>query len=313
MPRFISSLLYGIIWIISLIPLPVMYLISDIAWLFMFICPPLRYRRKIVRKNLALSFPEKDRRWLRRTERRFYYQFLCQIMESLKTASVSERWIKRHMEITGCERIVEQATQGRSGFGYLGHVGNWEWIPSMMLYFKDVDNFMGGQVYHKLENRTMDLFMLKLRSKFGTENIQMEHIMRRLLECRNSGKSFFIGMIADQVPLYWNTHYWTQFMNQHTPVFTGTERISRKLDAQVWYMKITRKRRGYYRCDITMMFDHTKDLPQFEVTERYMRLLEENIRECPELWLWTHNRWKRDYEGYRQWLLQHQNAERPRD
>ena len=308
MAKFLSSVLYGIVWVFSLLPMPILYLFSDIMWLVMFLCPPLRYRKKVVQKNLAMAFPDKDRKWLRRTERRFYYQFSCQIMESLKTASVGERWIKRHMEITGCDRIVEEARKGRSGFGYLGHVGNWEWIPSMMLYFKGVNDFIGGQVYHRLENATMDLFMLKLRSRFGTENIPMEQVMRRLVQCHNSGQALFIGMIADQVPLYVNIHYWTQFMNQKTPVFTGTERISRKLDAQVWYMNITRKRRGYYRCDITLMFDHTNDLPENAVTEKYMRLLEDNINNCPELWLWTHNRWKRTWEGYQNWLAKHKTA-----
>lgn len=305
MDKILASILHGLIWVLSLLPLNLLYLFADIAWFIMFLCPPLRYRKSIVRKNLSLSFPDKDRKWLRRTERRFYYQFACQIVESLKTTSIGERWVKRHMEIVGCEKIVEETLKGRSGIGYLGHVGNWEWIPSMNLYFKNVENFLGGQVYHRLENSTMNLFMLKLRSKFATENIPMEHVMRRLLECRNNGKTFFIGMIADQVPLWWNIHYWTMFLNQKTPVFTGAERIARKLDAEIWYMHITRKRRGYYRCEMKLVFEHTKDLPEFAVTEKYMRLLEDNIRECPELWLWTHNRWKRTWEGYQEWIKEH--------
>ena len=310
MARFFSTLLYYIVWVLSLLPMPVLYLFSDIIWLIMFICPPLRYRKKIVRKNLALSFPEKDRKWLNRTERRFYYQFLCQIMESFKTVSASRRWIERHMEFTGYEKTREELLKGRSHIGYMGHMGNWEMVPSMMYHFMDVENFYGCQVYHKLENPTMELFMLKLRGKYGTVSIPMEHVMRRLLECRNEGKTFIIGMIADQIPLWWNTHYWTEFFNRKTPVFTGAERLARKLDTEVWYWHITRKRRGHYRCDFQLMFDHTKDLPEFAVTERYMRLLEDNIKECPELWLWTHNRWKRNYEGYQKWLKEHHNADR---
>ena len=151
--------------------MPVLYLFSDIIWLIMFICPPLRYRKKIVRKNLALSFPEKDRKWLNRTERRFYYQFLCQIMESFKTVSASRRWIERHMEFTGYEKTREELLKGRSHIGYMGHMGNWEMVPSMMYHFMDVENFYGCQVYHKLENPTMELFMLKLRGKYGTVSI----------------------------------------------------------------------------------------------------------------------------------------------
>ena len=313
MSKVIAYILFGIVWVISLLPMPFLYLFADIIWLLMYICPPLRYRKKIVQNNLALSFPEKDKKWLRRTERRFCYQFLCQIMEGLKTVSSSKRWVHRHMEFTGYDGIRKDLLKGRSVIGYLGHMGNWELIPSMMRFFEDLDGFQGCQVYHKLENPVMEQFMLKLRSKYGTQSIPMEQIMRRLLEFRNAGNTFVVGMIADQVPLWWNTHYWTQFMNRKTPVFTGSERLARKLDTEVWYFHITRKRRGYYKCDFQLMYDHTKELPEFAVTEKYMRLLEDNIKENPEIWLWTHNRWKRNYEEYSQWLKQHQNADRPRN
>lgn len=279
----------------------------------MYICPPLRYRRKIVQNNLALSFPDKDSKWLKRTERRFYYQFLCQIMESLKTVSASKRWIQRHMEFCDYDRILEETQKGRSHIGYLGHVGNWELVPSMMYLFAGVENFTGCQVYHKLENPVMEQFMIRLRGKYGSESIPMEKVLRRLLEFRNTGKTFVIGMIADQVPLWWNTHYWTQFFHRKTPVFTGAERLARKLDTEVWYWHITRISRGHYRCRFQLMFDHTKELPEFAVTEKYMRLLEDNIKECPELWLWSHNRWKRNFEEYSDWLKHHPSADRPRD
>lgn len=310
MSKILSYILYGLVWVISLLPLPVLYLLSDIVWLIMFICPPLRYRKNIVRKNLALSFPDKDRKWINRTERRFYYQFACQIMEALKTVSAGKRWILRHMEFVGMDNLVQETRKGRSGIGYLGHVGNWEWIPAMNLFFTHVDDFVGGQVYHRLENPVMELFMYKLRNKFGTVSIPMEQVMRRFLCYRSEGKQFFIGMIADQVPLWWNIHYWTQFMNRETPVFTGAERLARKMDLEVWYMHITRKRRGYYRCEMQLVFEHTADLPEYAVTEKYMRLLEDNIRECPELWLWTHNRWKRTRKGYEEWLAKHPSADR---
>lgn len=310
MSKILANILYALIWVISMLPLPVLYLFSDIVWCIMYICPPLRYRHKIVRKNLKLSFPDKDKRWLRHTERQFYYQFACQVMEGLKNASASPRWIMRHMEITGYEKVREEAAKGQSQIFYLGHTGNWEWISSLNLYFNDMEKAAGCQVYHKLENETMDLLMLKLRSRFGTQSIPMEHVMRRLVEFRRDGKVFLVGMIADQVPMWWNIHYWTEFMNRKTPVFTGSERISRKMDAGVWYLHVTRKRRGYYRCDMQLMYNHTADLPEFAVTEKYMRMLEDNIRECPYLWLWTHNRWKRTWEGYQRWLAKHPTADR---
>ena len=150
MAKFLSTILYCIIWVISLLPLPVLYLFSDLAWLLMYICPPLRYRKNIVRNNLALSFPDKDKKWLRRTERRFYYQFACQLMESLKTVSASKRWINRHMEWTGYEKAVPISERGQSHICYMGHMGNWEWTPSLVTKYENIKNLQGCQVYHTL-------------------------------------------------------------------------------------------------------------------------------------------------------------------
>ena len=301
MRKILSTILFCIIWAISLLPLRVLYLFADLVWLIMFICPPLRYRRRIVQNNLALSFPEKDGSWLKRTERRFYFQFLSQIMESLKMASMGPGWMKRHIEFNGIDALNAELDKGRSQVLYLGHTGNWEWIASIPLHLHP-DKAMGCQVYHVLENHVMDSLMLKMRGRYGAVSIPMEHIARRLIEYRRSGQTFVVGMIADQVPLWWNIHYWTRFMNRKTPVFTGSETLSRKLGLGTWYLHVSRPRRGRYCCEFVPMFSETAGLDEFAVTERYMRLLEDNIKECPELWLWTHNRWKRTWEGYQDWL-----------
>lgn len=310
MAKILSSVIYAIVWLFSLLPMPLLYLFSDIAWLIMFVIPPLRYRKKIVRKNLSNAFAGKDHKWLRRTERRFYYQFACQVVESIKTISAGRWWMERHIEFTGYEALKEAVRSGQSQIVYMGHVGNWEWVPSINRYFDNMPKLSVCQVYHRLENNIMEHFMLKLRSKFGTESIPMEQVMRRLITYRKSGMEYIVGMIADQVPLWWNIHYWTQFMNQKTPVFTGAERIARKMDAGVWYLHTTRKRRGCYRCDIRLMYRHTAELPEYAVTEQYMRMLEQNIMESPHLWLWSHNRWKRTWEGYQKWLSKHKNSGR---
>lgn len=301
MHKVFSNILFALIRVISLLPLRVLYLFADIIWLVMFICPPLRYRKKIVEKNLALSFPEKDRAWLRRTERRFYLQFLSQIMESLKMAWGGSAWMKRHLEFKGTDMLNKSMKEGRSHILYLGHTGNWEWVSSIRLYL-DLDNAVACQVYHPLENRTMDELMLKLRSQFGAVSIPMKHVGRRLLEYDREGTPFIVGMIADQVPMWWNIHYWTRFMNRKTPVFTGSEKLALKLNASTWFLHVSRPRRGHYCCEFVPIYTDTANLEEFAITEKYMRLLEDNIRECPELWLWTHNRWKRTWEGYQNWL-----------
>lgn len=302
MRKLISDILFGLIRVVSLLPLRVLYIISDIIFLIFCLFPPLRYRRKVVRRNLKASFPDRDEKWLRRTERRFYRHLCDLLVESLKPCSLPMSIMSRRMKIVGLEAVHEIMDSGRSIVMYIGHLGNWEWISSLATYIGPGQ--VAAQVYHPLENKVMDDVMLRIRSRYGAVSIPMDKVLRRLLEFKSENKPFIIGMIADQVPLWWAIHHWTEFMHQDTPVFNGTERIARKLDTAAIYADISRIGRGRYQMDIRMMAEHPRELPENALTDMYFRMLEENINREPELWLWTHKRWKRTREGYEQWLQQ---------
>lgn len=303
MDKVLYWIIYGFVFIISLIPSPVIYLISELFWIILMICPPLRYRKKIVRKNLADSFPEKSRKELRQIERRFYRYFLDQIFETLKLATISPEKMKKRMYLPDeeKEKIMQDYREGKSAIIYLGHMGNWEWMSSMALNFLDSDLYF-CQIYHPLENKAFDKVMLKLRGRFGITSVPMAQTLRHLLKQKSDGKQFIVGMIADQSPLWWNIHYWTPFLNHKTPVFTGSEKIIRKLKIKSYYGHFDRVSRGHYKLTLSVISEDSTDMPEWGITEKYMRLLEENIRETPYIWLWSHNRWKRTWEGYQHWL-----------
>ena len=291
---------YGAIWLFSLIPLCLMYLISDILVLLCFLIPPLRYRKKIVRKNLKASFPDKSKKELLKLEFNFYRYFFDMAFESTKACSMRARWMKRHIKFVNIDKLYEQFQTGRSVMAYMGHTGNWEWVSALPTQLNA--KYQVCQIYHVLENSVMNNVMLKIRGAYGAESIPMERTLRQLLEYKNRGQQFIVGMIADQVPLMRNIHYWTQFMNQKTPVFTGAERIAKKLDLAVFYAEVIRIKRGRYECVLHLMYESTKDEPEHSVTERYNRMLENTINNNPAIWLWSHNRWKRTWEGYQKYL-----------
>lgn len=291
---------YGAIWLFSLIPLCLMYLISDILVLLCFLIPPLRYRKKIVRKNLKASFPDKSKKELLKLEFKFYRYFFDMAFESTKACSMRARWMKRHIKFVNIDKLYEQFQTGRSVMAYMGHTGNWEWVSALPTQLNA--KYQVCQIYHVLENSVMNNVMLKIRGAYGAESIPMERTLRQLLEYKNRGQQFIVGMIADQVPLMRNIHYWTQFMNQKTPVFTGAERIAKKLDLAVFYAEVIRIKRGRYECVLHLMYESTKDEPEHSVTERYNRMLENTINNNPAIWLWSHNRWKRTWEGYQKYL-----------
>lgn len=294
--KIFYSVILGLAWIISLIPLRLLYLFSDIALAITYLCPPIRYRKKIVRKNLKASFPDYTKKELMRIEMNFYHNFFDTLVESLKICSMSPKWMSRHMEFVGIDHINRDLEQERSIVVYMGHIGNWEWITSLPT--KIHPQFVCCEVYHPLENVVMDKVVKTVRERFGSVTIPMDQIYRRLVDYRSQKQPVVVGMIADQVPLFENMHYWTQFLNQKTSIFTGAERIVRKLDMVTYYAEVKRVRRGHYRLEMIPMFEKTADLPEYRISEQYIRLLEKTIISDPSSWLWSHNRWKRTWEQY---------------
>lgn len=298
------ALLYGIVYTLSLLPFCILYIISDFTYLILY--HVVGYRKGVVRKNLRNSFPDKSNQELRSIERKFYH-FLCDlIFETIKGASINQKEMKKRLVFNGVEHIEKAISERHNVALYLAHYCNWEWVTSITLWVSP-DIYM-GQIYHILESKVMDKLMLRLRSRWGTVNIPRIELLRRIVEQKKAGKQMMIGFISDQGPEMHNINYWTNFLHQDTAVISGTEVVARKYDFTCLYLKLSRPKRGYYVCDIEVMTSNPKSEPEFAITEKYARMLEQNINEHPELWLWSHNRWKRTRQHWEQYLVQFNRA-----
>ena len=292
---------YSIFWLLSLIPLKVLYAFSDL------ICPLVksRYRRKIVRQNLEQSFPEKSKKELEEIEDRFYHLLCDYMVEDLKLFSMSKKTMMKRMTFSGLEHIKEGFDNGKDYmFAYLGHFGNWEWIASLQYWMPYAHC---SQIYHPLYNKVSDRIFLKLREQYGGECIPMKQTLRRILEIHKNGEKVVVGFISDQLPKWNSIHHFSPFLNRETAVFTGTEQIAKRLGAMVYYAHVTRPKRGYYHCEFRPMTHDPKSFQDFELTDLYMRMLEEDICHTPHMWLWTHKRWRRTKE---QWIKRNQEKEK---
>ena len=288
---------------IARLPLSVHYFLSD--WvLFPLTYYVIRYRRKLVTKQLEECFSEKSQKERDEIRRRFYHYFCDMIEETMKLARMSHEEVKRRVEFVGIPEMLKTLEkEGKKfGFFYLGHYGNWEWMASFPMWLSE--EWQGAQIYHPLYNKAADKFFLDLRQQFGGICIPMKQTLRQILSANKEGQKEIIGFIADQSPKWQATHHWTDFLNHKTAFFTGTERIAKQVDAALYYVRVTRPRRGYYRAELVPItldaqaFANAQGESEFPATDYYARLLEEQIRETPELWLWTHNRWKRSYERW---------------
>lgn len=286
--------LFFVWYLLSLLPLWLLYGISDGVYFPLYYV--IRYRRKIVQKNLLESFPEKDFKEIVKIEKDFYHFFCDYIVETIKLFSISEKQMRKRMTFGGLEE-VNQFLETRSCVLYLGHYGNWEWVSSLPLHFQGKE-VIPGQIYHALENKSFNGLFLRLRGRFGPVNIEMTNALRSLMQLKHRKKRFIVGFIADQAPNWKNIHFWTRFLNHNSAVFIGAERIAKNVNAVVYYLDITRVKRGYYHGEFVKITDSPKDLPDYEVTVDYARRLEQSIRRAPQYWLWSHNRWKRTYEEY---------------
>lgn len=295
MGKILYGSLYCIFYLVSLLPLTILYAISDGIYYMMYYV--VRYRRHLVRKHLIDCFPEKSDEERLKIEREFYSWLCDYFMETIKLFTMSKKQVMKRMQFIGAEKVRESCQKGQSCAVYLGHYCNWEWVTSLQLWVGE--DIACGQIYHPLENKAFDKLFLYLRNRLGAQCIPMAESIRKIMKMRQEGKPIVIGFIADQVPLWNNIHYWTDFLHHDTPVFTGTEKIARKMNFAVYYLDIQRLKRGYYQAEFKLLTEIPKEKKEFEITETYIRELEKTIQRQPAFWLWTHNRWKRTRE---QWL-----------
>ncbi len=228
-------LAYGFWYLLALLPFPVLYLLSDGLYLLM--SRVVKYRHKVIRKNLKSSFPEKTDEELCHIERKFHRWFCDYIVETLKLMTMSKKQLMERMTFTGTEELNRVLSEGKSAAVYLGHLGNWEWITSLPYW---VDNALCCQLYHPLENEYFDRLFKFVRERHGALCIPMQESLRKIIQFGRSGKPLVVGYISDQTPFWWNIHHWIQFMNQETPVLTGAERIVKHTRQVFVYGDVTR-------------------------------------------------------------------------
>lgn len=287
MTKCLNILLESCLRGLSRLPLAVLYRLADVGFLLIYYV--VRYRRRIVGGNIGRSFPEKTARERRVIERRFYRFFCDYAVETLKLLTISRREIKRRMTFEGVAEMEAELADHPFVFVYLGHFCNWEWISTLPAWTASAHC---AQLYRPLNNKAFDNLFMHLRTRFGAENISKYDSLRRIVSLRRQGVKTIIGFISDQSPGRNSIHDWVTFLHQDTPVFTGTERIGKKMDAAVYFADVTRPRRGYYHCRLRHMTSSIRDIEDYQLTELYMRELEQMIRRTPHLWLWSHNRWK---------------------
>jgi KDO2-lipid IV(A) lauroyltransferase len=209
------------------------------------------------------------------------------IVETLKAVQVSERTLTKRFRYKNPEVLNELYDQGKSVALLSGHYGNWEWGIAMPKVLKHQVNV----IYRPIQDEIFDRYMKKVRSRYGMFLMPARISLRTMLELEKIGRLSATYYLTDQTALK-DTDYWMMFLNQETAVFPGAEKVASRFKQAVVFMDIQKVRRGYYEIEFTKLFDDASQTVDYEVTKAHTKFLEEIIRKRPELWLWSHKRWK---------------------
>jgi Kdo2-lipid IVA lauroyltransferase/acyltransferase len=277
---------YCINWIITLLPLSVLYVFSDFIYLVLYYI--VGYRRKVVALNLRNSFPERTEEERKSIEKKFYRHLSDLMIETLKLTHMSRAQQQKRFTYTNLQILDKFREEKRDIIGVLGHYNNWEWPTLAPEYMK----YKMIMIFKPLQNKYFNDYVNRNRSRFGIVLTPTSQVIKEIIINKRNNINTISIFISDQIPAKGDIKYWTTFLNQDTAVFTGAAKIASKYDMAMVFLHIQKVKRGYYNLDVELLHDHTKGIPEEVITETHVRRLEEIIREKPEYWIWSHRRWK---------------------
>jgi KDO2-lipid IV(A) lauroyltransferase len=271
---------------LSILPMPVLYLLSDLSFFLIYYL--FGYRKKVVRDNLKKAFPAKNEKEIHQIGTDFYRHFCDIIFESIKRLTISPKAVKKRLKIQNPVLIEKYLNERRSILLYTAHQGNWEWLIFLPLFFPCPSNTF----YRPLKNKYFNELSMIMRERFGVHCIETDKGYRTVISDQQNHAVTMNCVIGDQSPTLRSPMYWCQFMNRKTAFYVGADKIAKRTDQVVLFPSFKKIKRGYYELEFQVIEDQPKQRENYAIVENYAARLENAINRAPEMWLWSHRRWK---------------------
>lgn len=292
MKKIYYSVVKFIVKSFSRLPLGVLYAISSFLYLLAYYV--VRYRLKVVRQNIATVFPDKTDKERKAIEKRFYHHFCDYLFETLKALTISREELAKRMKLKNPELINRMTAEGRMVFIYATHFGNWEWYIAFAKLFQNASLHAFYKRQHGLSEELTDIS----RSRNDIVIIPSSKGYRHMVECARKNEAAVTLIIADQSPKRDAQKCWTDFFGQDTAFLMGPVTMAKKLNIALVYPSYTSYKRGYYEVELKMIEEFPKQAEMADLVAKYADFLEEDVKLIPELWLWSHRRWKLKHEDF---------------
>ncbi len=245
---------------------------------------------------MQLVFPEKPYHEIKKIRKGFYRHMCDMFLEMIKSMSISNEEMKKRFKITNLDELLKLEAKGENIMVFMAHYASYEWSN-----VSDIQtDFQAVGIYKKIGNKYFDRLVRRIRARFGSRLVTTKNTMKEIAEDQEQNKGLYMyGLVSDQSPKIYNAMYWTNFMGIKVPTFLGAEVLAKRFDLNVYYLKVEKIKRGYYEAEFVTITEDSKSCEDYYIVKSYLRILEEQIRNNPEYYLWSHKRWK------------HRNAEKP--
>lgn len=278
--------LYPIVWLISILPFRLLYILSDIIYVIIYYI--IGYRKKTVRENIALALPKLSEKERIRIEKKSFQHLCDMFLEMIKTMSLSDKEINKRFVFTNLDVYTELEKKEKSIALLCAHYASYEWVVSINKKIK----FQGFAIYKKINNRYFDKLVKNIRSKFKATLITTKETIPTIVHNHSNSILGLYGFASDQSPKISSVFHWNTFMGIEVPIHTGAEMLAKKYNMNAIFLKVKKVKRGYYEATFELLSDSIEKVPDYQITDRFLKLVEAQIYEAPEYYLWTHKRWK---------------------
>jgi len=277
---------YPLLWLVSRLPFRILYLLSDGVYLLLYRI--IGYRKKVVRQNLDLVFPEKSDKERLHIEKKFYKHLCDMFLEMAKTLGITNEQMNKRYVFTNVEVFQKLENDGKNIMIMMPHYASWEWVFSL----NQLANSKAYGIYQPIQNKYFDKLVRDIRSKYGTTLIKTYESRKIIADAKKASELITVGIISDQSPMLNRARHWAKFMGVLVPIHVGAEEICKNTDMIPVYLKVKKTGRGYYQATFKILTEDPKEVEDYKISEAFMKEVEAAIHEAPEYYFWTHKRWK---------------------
>ena len=272
--------------IIGLLPFKLMYLLSD--FLSFILLRVVKYRVDVVRYNLKSSNLKLTEKNIKKLIKNFYSHFCDIYLEMIKLDRMNKIDVEKRLKVLNPEIANKYLKEDKSVILLVSHYGGYEWCTALDYFFE----YKVAAIYTPLKDMELENLTIKSRARHGMKLISRYNALNDIRDLEKSGSNYMYGFMADQSPQIRKINYWTKFLGVEVPAFTGAERMAKELNIPVVFAKMSKLSRGKYEMRLELIAENPNEFKDFEITEKYLRLVEKQIHEKPDYYFWTHNRFK---------------------